>query len=210
MAFFSNFFKFFKTVKEPVTETETPHIKRKQKKITPPKRSPFVQLSNAIKKGLQRQKQKKAFIPTTYTPPVQPEPEKTTEEKAQLYVQDRLEWLERKVDIAKKTYTNKDGSSALQKYQNDASIHDVLDNQMQQIRTFINDIINNEGYVSAMKRLNRVDWDQFDTDLFYYPTCLMALPDVYAQITGETTPLEATSVQDSSAQSDFEDDEFNF
>lgn len=208
MAFFSNFFNFFKPQKEP--KVDAPHIKQKQKKITPPKSKPFVRISNAIKKGLQQQKQKKAFIPTDYTPPVQPQPEKTPEEKSELYVYDRLEWLQRKVDIAKKTYTNKDGSPALQKYQDDANIHDALDYQMQQIRTFINDIVDNEGYVPAMKRLNRVDWDQFDTELFYYPTCLMALPDVYAQITGETTPIEATSVQDSSAQSDFEDDEFNF
>lgn len=208
MAFFSNFFNFFKPQKEP--KVSAPHIKQKQRAITPPKSKPFERITSAIKKGLQKQKQKKEFIPTDYTPPVQSEPIKSPEERAEIYVQEALGRLDRKVQAAMNSYTNKDGSPALHRYKNNAVIPDTLEYQLQQIHDYIAEVIDIRGFEEAMAKLNRVDWDHFDSYLYYYPTCLDALPDVYAQITEATSPIEATSVYDSSAQSDFEDDEFNF
>ena len=66
------------------------------------------------------------------------------------------------------------------------------------------------GFKYAKTLLDRVNLDDFDQTLYYYPTALLALPNVLAQITQAVTPLDATSVFDSSSQTDYEEDESDF
>lgn len=209
MGFFSKLSNLFKPPKEP--KVEAPVVKRqKPKTITPPKANVFVQAVRGIKQSLKKQKQTKQFIPQQAEPQVQQGADKSPEEKAEIYVTKTLAYIERSVRTAKSKYTTKAGDSDKQKYANDILIHDALDAQLSELRQYIDTVISTEGYPSARKKLERVDWETFDGLLFYYPTCLDALPYVLSVIEASDSPIESTSVFDSSAQSDFEDEEFHY
>ena len=224
MAFFSNFFHFFKPPKEPKTKTVTkpktitakatktssPTIKQKPKAITLPKAKPISNLIASVKKSFSRQQKEKKYIPKSekITPP--PEPTMNNEEKAEMYVYDFLAMLDKKVQVAIHQYTKKDGTSHYAKYQNDAVMGDMLEYQLQEIHTTIMEAVDAHGFQYAKKLLDRVNMDDFDKTLYYYPSALLALPKVLASITQGTSPLDATSVFDSSSQTDYEEDESDF
>lgn len=210
MGLFSKITNFFKPPKEP--KVEAPVIKRqKPKAITPPKANVFVQVSAKIKSALKKQQLKSEYIPKDV--PSTPEPvqdEKTAEEKADVYVHRTIESIERKVRSAKSKYTRKDGDTQKQKYQNDIGIHDMLDAQLLELKNCIYDAVREGGYVLARAKLERIDWESFDSTLYYYPTCLHALPYAIAVVEQSLTPIDATSVFDSAGQTDFEDEEFHY
>lgn len=224
MAFFSNFFHFFKPPKEPKTKTVTkpktitpketktspPTIKQKPKALTLPKAKPLSNLIATVKKSFSRKQKEKQYIPKTEKIVTPPEPTINDEEKAEIYVYDFLAMLDKKVQVAIHQYTKKDGTSHLAKYQNDAVMGDMLEYQLQEIHTTIMEAVDAHGFQYAKKLLDRVNMDDFDHTLYYYPSALLALPNVLASITQGTSPLDATSVFDSSSQTDYEEDESDF
>lgn len=217
MAFFSNFFNFLKPSKEskPKTVTKTtnissPTIKQKPKAITSPKSNPIQNLIQSAKKVFTQHQDKKQYIPKVEKSVSVPEPTMSSGEIAETVVYNFLAEIDRKVQIAIHQYSKKDGSSQLAKYQGDAPIHDTLEYQLQDIHTTIMEAVDAHGFTYAKALLDRVDMDDFDQTLYYYPTALLALPNVLTQITQGTTPLDATSVFDSSSQTDFENDESDF
>lgn len=224
MAFFSNLFHFFKSPKEPKTKTVTkpkpktitapktssPTIKQKPKAITLPKAKPISNLIASVKKSFSRQQKEKQYIPKTEKIAPTPEPTINSEEKAEIYVYDFLAMLDKKVQVAIHQYTKKDGTSHLAKYQDDAVIGDMLEYQLQEIHTTIMEAVDAHGFQYAKKLLDRVNMDDFDKTLYYYPSALLALPNVLVSITQGTTPLDATSVFDSSSQTDYEENESDF
>lgn len=218
MAFFSNFFNFFKPPKKPkqktvtvkATKTSPPTIKQKPKAITLPKAKPISNLISSVKKAFSKQQMENQYIPKTSKVESIPEPTKTPEEKAEIVVYDFLAQIDKKVQVAIHQYTNKDGTQAKAKYQDDAPMHDMLEYQLQEIHTYIMEAVDAHGFKYAKTLLDRVNLDDFDHTLYYYPTALLALPNVLAQITQAVTPLDATSVFDSSSQTDYENDESDF
>ena len=210
MGLFSRITNFFKPPKEP--KVEVPVIKRqKPKVITPPKANIFVQTVGKIKASLKKQQRTSEFIPKDSTSIPEPsEPEKSPEEKAEIYINRTLDALDRKVRSAKAKYTKKGGESQVQKYQNDVVIHDMLDSQLSQLKSIIFETMRTEGRLVARAKLERIDWESFDSTLYYYPTCLDALPYAIAVVEQSLTPIDATSVFDSAGQTDFEDEEFHY
>lgn len=210
MGLFGKIKSFFTPPKEP--KVEAPVIKRqKPKVITPPKANVFVQTVGKIKSALKKQQRKSEFIPKEAPSIPEPsEPEKSPEEKAEIYINKTLDMIERKIRAAKAKYTKADGGSQYQKYQNDVVIHDMLDSQLAQLKSIIFETMRTEGRLVARAKLERLDWESFDTTLYYYPTCLDALPYAIAVVEQSFTPIESTSVFDSAGQSDFEDEEFHY